>query len=41
MHTLRQPRTIAIIGKYQSRKVGDALVTLAACLQERGVSVFI
>jgi NAD+ kinase len=41
MHALRQPRTIAIIGKYQSRKVSDALIALAAHLQERGVSVFI
>jgi len=38
---MRQPRTIALIGKYQSRKIGDALIALAAYLQERGVSVFI
>ncbi|MDR2637631.1 MAG: NAD kinase [Zoogloeaceae bacterium] len=41
MHAIRQPRTIALIGKYQSRRMGDALIALAAYLQERGVSVFI
>jgi NAD+ kinase len=38
---IRNPRTIALIGKYQSRKIGDALIALAAYLQDRGVSVFI
>jgi len=38
---IRNPRTIALIGKYQSRKVSDALITLAAYLQERGISVFV
>jgi NAD+ kinase len=41
MQSIRNPRTIALIGKYQSRKVGDALIALAAYLQERGVSVFV
>jgi len=38
---IRNPRTIALIGKYQSRKIGDALISLAAYLQDRGVSVFV
>ncbi|MDR0528246.1 MAG: NAD kinase [Zoogloeaceae bacterium] len=41
LHSVRHPCTIALIGKYQSRKVSDALIALAAYLQERGVSVFI
>ncbi|GHT89739.1 NAD kinase [Betaproteobacteria bacterium] len=41
IHAIRQPRTIAIIGKYQSRKASDAVVALAEHLSDRGVSVFI
>ena len=41
IHAIRQPRTIAIIGKYQSRKASDAVIALAGHLSDRGVSVFI
>ncbi|GHU10768.1 NAD kinase [Betaproteobacteria bacterium] len=41
IHAIRQPRTIAIIGKYQSRKASDAVVALAEHLSDRGVSMFI
>jgi NAD+ kinase len=41
LHAIRQPRTIAIIGRYQSRKANDAVIALAGHLQDRGVSVFI
>lgn len=40
-HSLLNPRTIALVGKYQSREVGDALIMLAEYLHERGVVVFI
>lgn len=40
-HSLRNPRTIALVGKYQSREVGDALIVLAEYLHERGVVIFI
>lgn len=37
----RTPRTIALVGKYHSREVADALVELAEYLQQRGVAIFI
>jgi NAD+ kinase len=35
------PRAIALIGKHQSREVGDALIQLAEYLHKRGLAVFI
>lgn len=40
-HSPQEPRSIALIGKYQSLEVNQALITLAEYLQERGVMVFI
>lgn len=40
-HSLHSPRTIALIGKYQSREMADSLIQLAVYLHERGVVVFI
>ncbi|MDR2678739.1 MAG: NAD kinase, partial [Zoogloeaceae bacterium] len=40
-HSPQEPDTIALIGKYQSNAVNQALVALAEYLQERGVTVFI
>jgi NAD+ kinase len=35
------PRAIALVGKYRSREVGDALISLAEYLHKRGLAVFI
>lgn len=35
------PRTIALIGKFNSPEIAEPLVRLAQCLQERGISVLI
>ncbi|MEY2633825.1 MAG: hypothetical protein RIR00_2479 [Pseudomonadota bacterium] len=37
----RLPRTIALIGKYQSREISESIFQLAQYLHERGVVVFI
>lgn len=37
----RSPRTIALIGKYHSQEVADALYQLACYLHERGIVLFI
>ena len=41
MNRLRQPRTIALVGKYNSPEIAESLSRLAQYLHERGVSVFI
>ncbi|WP_415037068.1 NAD kinase [Azonexus sp.] len=41
MNRLRQPRTIALVGKYNSPEIAESLARLAQYLHERGVSVFI
>jgi NAD+ kinase len=41
MNRLRQPRTIALVGKYHSPEIAESLSRLAQYLHERGVSVFI
>jgi NAD+ kinase len=35
------PRAIALVGKYRSREVGEALIQLAEYLHKRGLAVFI
>ncbi len=35
------PKTIALIGKYQSREIAESLSLLARSLQERGISVLV
>ncbi|MDR3353135.1 MAG: NAD kinase [Zoogloeaceae bacterium] len=35
------PRTIALVGKYQSREIGDALIALSEYLHTRGMAVFV
>ena len=37
----RSPRTIALIGRYQSAGIADALRQLAKYLHERGVTVVV
>ena len=37
----RNPRTIALVGKYHSMEIAESLRRLAEYLYERGVSVFI
>jgi NAD+ kinase len=39
--SLRNPRTIALVGKYHSMEIAESLRRLAEYLYERGVSVFI
>jgi NAD+ kinase len=39
--SLRNPRTIALVGKYHSMEIAESLRGLAEYLYERGVSVFI
>ena len=41
MNRLRQPRTIALVGKYNSPEIAESLSRLAQYLHERGVSVFV
>lgn len=41
MNRLRNPRTIALVGKYHSLEIAESLRRLAEYLHERGVSVFI
>ncbi|MDR2165708.1 MAG: NAD kinase [Zoogloeaceae bacterium] len=41
LHSPREPSTIALVGKYQSSEVNEALIALAEYLHERGVTVFI
>ena len=41
MNRLRNPRTIALVGKYHSMEIAESLRRLAEYLHERGVSVFI
>lgn len=41
MNRIRNPRTIALVGKYHSPEIAESLVRLAEYLHERGVSVFV
>jgi NAD+ kinase len=41
MNRIRNPRTIALVGKYHSPEIAESLGRLAEYLHERGVSVFI
>jgi len=41
MHFGKTPKTVALVGKYNSPEIGESLGMLARFLQERGVTVFV